>query len=100
MRLLDQDPIDPEIAATLDAIDATLAGEPVDAQYAELAEIALLLASDRPQLPAEFARSMDERVGRRFAPAPDSAVRIEAPGARDWPLVSGQPAARWRRAWR
>jgi Domain of unknown function (DUF4349) len=74
MRLLDQDPIDPEIAATLDAIDATLAGEPVDAQYAELAEIALLLASDRPQLPAEFARSMDERVGRRFAPAPDSAV--------------------------
>ena len=80
MRLLDQDPIDPEIAATLDAIDATLAGEPVDAQYAELAEIALLLASDRPQLPAEFARSMDERVGRRFAPAPDSAVRID--GAR------------------
>ncbi|HYB31438.1 MAG TPA: DUF4349 domain-containing protein [Solirubrobacteraceae bacterium] len=69
MRLLDQDPIDPEIAATLDAIDATLAGEPVDARYAELAEIALLLASDRPQVPPEFARSMDERVGRRFAPA-------------------------------
>ena len=78
MRLLDHDPIDPEIAATLDAIDATLAGEPVDARYAELAEIALLLASDRPQLPAEFARSMDERVGRRFAPAPDSAVPIKA----------------------
>ena len=78
MRLLDQDPIDPEIAATLDAIDATLAGEPVDARYAELAEIALLLASDRPQLPAEFARSMDERVGRRFAPAPDSVVPVKA----------------------
>ncbi len=78
MRLLDQDPIDPDIAATLDAIDATLAGEPVDARYAELAEIALLLASDRPQLPAEFARSMDERVGRRFAPAPDTAVPPKA----------------------
>ncbi|MGP0034473.1 MAG: DUF4349 domain-containing protein [Solirubrobacteraceae bacterium] len=78
MRLLDHDPIDPEIAATLDAIDATLAGEPVDARYAELAEIALLLASDRPQLPAEFARSMDERVGRRFAPAPDSVVPVKA----------------------
>jgi Domain of unknown function (DUF4349) len=78
MRLLDQDPIDPEIAATLDAIDGTLAGEPVDARYAELAEIALLLASDRPQLPAEFARSMDERLGRRFAPAPDSAVLVKA----------------------
>ena len=79
MRLLDQDPIDPEIAATLDAIDATLAGEPVDARYAELAEIALLLSSDRPQLPAEFARSMDERVGRRFAPAPDSAAAVKPP---------------------
>jgi Domain of unknown function (DUF4349) len=66
---LDQEPIDPEIAATLDAIDATLAGEPVDARYAELAEIALLLASDQPQVPPEFARAMDERVGRRFAPA-------------------------------
>jgi Domain of unknown function (DUF4349) len=66
---LDQQPIDPEIAATLDAIDATLAGEPVDTRYAELAEVALLLASDRPQAPPEFARAMDERVGRRFAPA-------------------------------
>jgi hypothetical protein len=70
MRLLDQDPIDPEIAATLDAIDATLAGEPVDARYAELAEIALLLASDRPQPAPEFARSMDERVERRFEASP------------------------------
>jgi hypothetical protein len=78
MRLLDHDPIDPEIAATLDAIDATLAGEPVDARYAELAEIALLLVSDRPQLPAEFARTMDERVGRRFAPAPDSVVAVKS----------------------
>jgi hypothetical protein len=70
MRLLDQDPIDPEIAATLDAIDATLAGEPVDARYAELAEIALLLSSDRPPVPSEFAKTMDERVARRFASAP------------------------------
>jgi hypothetical protein len=70
MRLLDQDPIDPEIAATLDAIDATLAGEPVDARYAELAEIALLLSSDRPPVRPEFARTMDERVARRFASAP------------------------------
>jgi hypothetical protein len=70
MRLHEQEPIDPEIAATLDAIDATLAGEPVDGRYAELAEVALLLASDRPQAPPEFGRSMDERVARRFAPAP------------------------------
>ena len=68
MPQLDQDPIDPEIAATLDAIDATLAGEPVDGRYAEVAEIALLLASDRPQVSPAFAESMDQKVERRFAP--------------------------------
>jgi hypothetical protein len=67
MRRLDESPIDPEIAASLDAIDATLAGEPVDPQYAELAELALLLATERPQVEDEFARSLDQRVERRFA---------------------------------
>jgi hypothetical protein len=67
MPQLDQDPIDPEIAATLDAIDATLAGEPVDGRYAEVAEIALLLASERPQVPPAFATSLDQKVERRFA---------------------------------
>jgi Domain of unknown function (DUF4349) len=78
MRVLDHDPIDPEIAATLDAIDATLAGEPVDARFAEVAEIALLLSADRPQAPPEFARSLDKRVERRFAPMPGSAVAARA----------------------
>jgi hypothetical protein len=69
MRLLDHDePIDPEVAASLDAIDAVLAGEPVGAEYAELAEIALLLTAERPQPPPSFAERMDERVERRFAP--------------------------------
>ena len=68
MPLLDQDPIDPEVAATLDAIDATLAGEPVDGRYADIAEIALLLASDRPQVPPAFASSLDQKVERRFEP--------------------------------
>ncbi len=69
MRLLDHDePIDPEVAASLDAIDAVLAGEPVDARYAELAEVALLLSADRPQVPPMFAQSMDARVAGRFAP--------------------------------
>ena len=82
MRLREPEPIDPEIADALDAIDATLAGDPVDAKYAELAEIALLLTSDRPPVPPEFARSMDERVGRRFAPAPGPAVAAKAPRQR------------------
>src|SRR5437763_15492593 len=77
VRLLDHDePIDPEVAASLDAIDAVLAGEPVSAEYAELAEIALLLTGERPQVRPSFAESMDERVARRFAPvAPPAATK-------------------------
>ncbi|HEX4280576.1 MAG TPA: DUF4349 domain-containing protein [Solirubrobacteraceae bacterium] len=67
MPQLDHDPIDPEVAATLDAIDATLAGEPVDARYADIAEIALLLAADRPEVPPAFAQSLDQKLERRFA---------------------------------
>jgi hypothetical protein len=67
MPQLDHDPIDPEVAATLDAIDATLAGEPVDARYADIAEIALLLAADRPEVPPAFAHSLDQKVEQRFA---------------------------------
>ena len=96
MPLLDQDPIDPEIAATLDAIDATLAGEPVDGRYAEIAEIALLLASDRPEVPPAFAQSLDGKVERRFAPL--GAPRSEASG------TGRAPGRRWARsplpAWR
>jgi hypothetical protein len=70
MRVLDHDePIDPEVAASLDAIDAVLAGEPVGAEYAELAEIALLLTAERPPVPPEFAQRLDRRVDRRFATA-------------------------------
>ena len=75
MPQLDHDPIDPEVAATLDAIDATIAGEPVDGRYAEIAEIALLLASDRPQIPPAFAHAMDQKVSRRFATADASERR-------------------------
>jgi hypothetical protein len=68
MRLLDHDePIDPEVAASLDAIDAVLAGEPVGAEYAELAEIALLLSAERPAVPPAFAESLDRRLAHRFA---------------------------------
>ena len=63
----DDDLIDPEIAAALDAIDATLAGEPVDPRHAELAELALLLVATRPQPQAEFVSSLDSRVHSRFA---------------------------------
>jgi hypothetical protein len=93
MPLLDHDPIDPEIAAALDAIDATVAGEPVDARFADLAEIALLLASDTPRPVPAFAEVMDERIARRFAPAPAPAAgaarrrRLRWSGI--WPTMTG-----------
>ena len=83
MPQLDQDPIDPEIAATLDAIDATLAGEPVDGRYADIAEIALLLASEKPQVPPAFAASLDQKVVRRFATVPTEHPRRRR-AARFW----------------
>src|SRR5205085_7825375 len=97
MRRLDEFPIDPEIAAELDAIDATLAGEPVDPEHAEIAELALLLAGERPEIDSEFARSLDQRVARRFAPAP-SPGGSSASGARGgrrwiWKPLAGTLAA-------
>ncbi len=92
MPLLDQDPIDPEIAATLDAIDATLAGEPVDGGYAEIAEIALLLASDRPEVPPAFAQSLDQKVERRFAPLGAPQTRRKRSWSRAWQAVGAVAA--------
>ncbi len=67
MRGLDETPLDPEAVAALDAIDATLAGEAVDPDHAEFAELALLLADERPRVEPGFAGALDERVERRFA---------------------------------
>ncbi len=74
MRRLDDTPIDPEIAASLDAIDATLAGEPVDPRYAELAELALLLVDTRPEAEPAAVHALNRRVERRFAPEPRSSA--------------------------
>ncbi len=70
MRRVEEQPLDPEVAETLDAIDATLAGEPVDPRFAEIAELALLVTAARPQPAPAFAASLDQRVARRFAPDP------------------------------
>lgn len=75
MRLLDDAPMDPDVAAALDAIDSTLAGEPVDPEYAELAELALLLADERPAADPVFAHTLDERVAGRFGEAARSSSR-------------------------
>ncbi len=59
----------PEAAAALLAIDATLAGDPVDPEHAELARLALSLREGRPEPSAGFVTALDARVQRRFAPA-------------------------------
>jgi hypothetical protein len=68
MRRPDEDMLDPQIVATLDAIDATLAGDPVAPRFAEIAELSLLLSAERPAPSAEFAHTLDARVAARFAP--------------------------------
>jgi hypothetical protein len=71
MRGSDSDPQGQEIAGALMAIDATLAGDPVDPDYAELAELALILRRERPRTSDVFTARLDERVEHRFArPAP------------------------------
>jgi hypothetical protein len=71
MRGPDSDPQGPEIAGALMAVDATLAGDPVDPEYAELAELALILRRERPRTSDAFAARLDAQVQRRFArPAP------------------------------
>ena len=74
--------MDPEVAAALDAIDSTLAGEPVDPQYAEFAELALLLADDRPAIDPAFVHTLDERVSGRFGDAARKAERDAARSSR------------------
>ncbi len=65
----DEFPVDPEIRAELDAIDATLSGRIVDPEYAELAELAVLIAAERPKLAPASAQTIDERVLWRLGPS-------------------------------
>jgi hypothetical protein len=58
------------MAAALAAIDATLEGDPVDPEHAELAELALILRAERPVPALEVAGAIDERVAERRARPP------------------------------
>lgn len=84
MRRSEDDLFDPEIAETLEAIEATLAGEPVDPRFADVAELSLLLKADRPRAGAEFARSLDERAAARFAAREPGSPRGMRAWLRSW----------------
>jgi hypothetical protein len=63
---IDREGDDVNVEVVLDVVDATLAGEPVDPAYAELAELTLLLADERPSMEPKFAGALDQAVQRRF----------------------------------
>lgn len=93
MRRSEDEIIDPEVAAQLDAIDATLAGEAVDPRHADLAELALLLAAGRPELDVGFGSELDARVADRFDAAPESAPRRTEFSWPSLPVLGGALAA-------
>jgi hypothetical protein len=78
-------PFEPDLAAELEAIDATLSGRIVDPEFAELAELTVMVAAERPQLAPDRARALDERVLRRSGagtrmPAGRPRWALRAPG--------------------
>ncbi len=93
MRRSEDELIDPEVIAQLDAIDATLAGDAVDPRYADLAELALLLAAGRPELDETFASELDDRVTGWFGSPPQAASRRPGFGWPSLPVLSGAMAA-------
>src|ERR1700758_962034 len=77
MRTPEEGAMPPEAAAALMAMDATLAGEPADPDYAGLAELALILRADRPVPGDRFGAALDERVEPRVArPARPARSRV------------------------
>jgi hypothetical protein len=61
-------PLDPEVERQLDAIDRALAGEPVDQDLENLAQLALELREQRPGPTAEAQAGLDELAAAGFPP--------------------------------
>ena len=81
MRSADDRSDDLVPAGALLAIDAALDGQPGDPEFAELAELAVLLHGERPVCPPAFANRLDSQVRQRFAASPSPAA---APDRRWW----------------
>jgi hypothetical protein len=89
----------PEMTRELAALDAALAGEPVEPDLSDLAELTALLREERPDPDSEFTRALDHRVrrgfprgvkGARAVPLPHGAAKVRA-----WLSASlGSPAGR------
>jgi hypothetical protein len=81
------EPSDP--AMVLEVIDATLAGEAVAPEYADLAELSLILAADRGTPSASFAAELDERAAHRFSGAPAQASGVARRSRWPWLFAPG-----------
>jgi hypothetical protein len=77
-------PLDDETVAALEAIDATLDGQPVDPDLADLAELSLILRDERPQPTPWFLSTLEARAASGFAAAPRTSVRPGRLGRRGW----------------
>jgi uncharacterized protein DUF4349 len=96
------DTLTPEMIRELAALDAALAGEPVEPDLADLAELSVLLREERPEPDPTFARALDDRVTRGFprraqgraVPAPHGAARLRGwlSGALRSPVALGSAA--------
>ena len=97
MRLRKESEMDFETRRELEALDAALAGGPVDPRDEELASLAVVLCDERPAPRPEFALDLDLRArdgfpaaeAARQAPRPKRAVAFR----RRWALALGTVAS-------
>ena len=82
-----RDPLSPEEARELDALERALAGDPVDADLRELEDLVNDIRATAPQMSPGFAASLEHRVAEGF-PATDEHPAPRSP--RRWILF---PAA-------
>jgi uncharacterized protein DUF4349 len=75
MRLREDETLSPEIERELEALDAALAGRPVDAEHDAIAELARELRAERPAPPPDYAAELDARAAEGF-PRPASTGRL------------------------
>ncbi len=74
-----EDTLDPMVERELAALDAALAGEPVDPDLAGLAELALAARAARPVISSEFSAALDGRAAAGFPRPPRRVDRVAAP---------------------
>jgi hypothetical protein len=97
MRLRREPELGPDTIRELEALDAALAGRPVEPQDEELAALAVALRDERPTPRPEFALDLDLRAREGFettARAPRAASQPR-PGStrRSWGLALGTAAS-------